>query len=254
MDSLIIARACIFGIGGFFAAFPLERLSFKLVPPTRTGNSALADLALSQSEAPSHGLGVGRLINALAWTSIALVCENEQRTIELIILSVVLFVGAKTDIRAYKIPDTLVICCIAGRLACIILFGVPDSNVILRDLVDCTLSASALTAFVTIVSLALTRTRTAMPLGGGDIKLLFAVGLFFPWTSNVLGLLASCIFAIAIWAGRRIRPQSIVESGCPTSMPTSLTLAPEDDAIPFGAAIALGFWSIAIGTQAAILF
>jgi prepilin signal peptidase PulO-like enzyme (type II secretory pathway) len=58
-------------------------------------------------------------------------------------------------------------------------------------------------------------------MGGGDIKLLFMTGLYFPWQLNVLALIFACVAGIGFAVASRVR---------------------RGNPFPFGPAIACGAW------------
>ena len=60
--------------------------------------------------------------------------------------------------------------------------------------------------------------------GGGDVKLLAAVGLWFTWPEDLVGLLVACVAGAIIGAVRKARTK--------------------EDRLPFAVAILVGWWVV----------
>lgn len=105
-----------------------------------------------------------------------------------------------TDAAKRIIPDGLLLALAANRLVWLFLLGEPLGEAALGMLAACAVPGGLLA-----LVLAAERLLGREVMGGGDIKLLFALALYLSWAELLLALLAGCLLGLA-WAalaGRR---------------------------------------------------
>ena len=128
-------------------------------------------------------------------------------------LCAMLVAAAVCDVRWRVIPNRLVACGVAGWLACG-LFA-PGWGYVLDGLA----SGFGVSAIPCCLEMWSRTRRKTSAIGGGDLKLLFASGLYLPWDAAFLGLFLACAAGAVI--GFTMRKRSRYH--------------------PFGVAIAIGF-------------
>ena len=137
------------------------------------------------------------------------------------LLSVALVCATASDAATYRIPNTVVLAVlvlwVAGFVVECVVFHASPLALLGRSLLGA-VAAAALPLVLTLVAEA----RGKDGFGGGDLKLLAAVGLLFGWQANLLALAMACV------AGALI---GLV-----------LRAAKGERRLPFGCGIALGWW------------
>ena len=155
--------------------------------------------------------------------------------VQYLVLACILFCIAFRDHLSYTIPNALVIAGIVWRIVMFpILAAINNTwSTITGDMLWSLISAVVLSVFVLVVALILEKLTGKPALGGGDVKLLFMLGLYFTWQIGLFGLLLSCIFGIVLAMVHK--PNAQLEVGDET--------VPEGS-IPFGVAISIAFWFV----------
>lgn len=123
----------------------------------------------------------------------------------------ILFGLSLCDLNTYEIPDGYIIMGIVLWLIFTIINGY-DFKTILLSIGE----ALVVPFIVLLISLVMDKILKKESMGGGDIKLLFLVGLYLGLISSILNLIISCIIGLV------------------------MVLLLKKDKIPFGPAIALG--------------
>ena len=114
-----------------------------------------------------------------------------------LILAAVLLLISLYDARTREIPNGALLFAAAVRAAFLFLLAEP----LPQTLFDMALGALAVPGALLLLSLAMDKVLGRERLGGGDIKLLFVLGLYLGWAEMLLLLLAACILGI-LWALR----------------------------------------------------
>ena len=161
----------------------------------------------------------GELISALTFVSVLLKFDVSFQALEGLLWACLLLACAFTDLEGYIIPDGFILAMIALRLLFIAL-----GEDFLPELWTALLGGLSVSGALLLLVNMYERISGKEAMGGGDIKLLFATGLFLGWQRNFLCLILSCFVGIvfALFAQRR-------NGG-------------EDKAFPFGPSIALAAW------------
>lgn len=144
---------------------------------------------------------IAELVGAVGFASLGLRFGPSLELVMQLILATMLLLLSCVDWITHVLPDKLLLAGIINRLAFLFL---------LREPLGETLPQMALGAFsvslpLLLLSLAMDRLLKKDTLGGGDIKLLFVLGLYFCWLEMLLLLILACVLAL-VWAagpGRR---------------------------------------------------
>ena len=113
------------------------------------------------------------------------------QALEYAIFGSLLLACAFADLEGYIIPDRFVIGLIVVRLVFLLLLGADRSQWI-----DSLLGGFAVGGGLLLIVLIYEKLRKIEAMGGGDLKLLFATGLYLGWMGNILCLFAACVLGI----------------------------------------------------------
>jgi len=171
------------------------------------------------------------LTGGLYFISVLLVFGLSPETIAYMAAGVVLLIIALWDLDSMIIPDRCIIALIAIYIGLSISLGGGLSAIATRLLLGL---GSGLLASIPILILVLIMDRLLKKesMGGGDIKLLFALGLYLE-PATVLLLIAVSSF-IGIFFGLAMKRRS------------------KEQAFPFGPAICLAFWPVLLWGKSAV--
>ena len=182
--------------------------------------------------------------------ALALVClfhlgGPQWLTLSWAVLTCLLLCVALCDCRAFLIPNVLVLAGVLWALACIVvlpLLAGEGWRGVGAQLLSSLVATLGITLPVYLLALVMDRFRGRSSLGGGDIKLLFMLGLFFPLQLGLLGLFLACILGVLMsllpWTGADHTEgiegaEGIEVAGKALGKP-----------IPFGGALALAFYLV----------
>ncbi len=113
---------------------------------------------------------------------------------QLILGSILLLLGL-IDWATYTLPDSLLLAAAANRLVFLFVLGEPLGE----TLPSMILGALSVSLPLLLLSLAMDFLLKKETMGGGDIKLLFVLGLYLDWAEMLLLLFVGCVLALA-WA------------------------------------------------------
>lgn len=113
----------------------------------------------------------------------------QLKTLHYLILFSLLLIISISDIENYLIPNELLIIIIINKL----LFIIYDNYQYLYKSLLNGLIISLLVLLISIMMKIITGKQT---IGGGDIKLLFALGIYFDFYDNLFFLLLSCVLGL----------------------------------------------------------
>lgn len=238
------------------------------------------------------------LLGAVYFVSVVWVCGLGIRALALFGLGIVLLAASLVDIEVRIIPNGLVLAAVLIWVASFLLrgfewgvfsvlagnisAGLPapsvsgqsvatmDSPSVAGDALSCWLALlfdSCLGSFgvsglVLVFSLVVDAFCGRPSLGGGDVKLLFAVGLFLGFALSLLNLLIACGLAILFWLFARAwrvcfteRVRGGVELADGASALVEDDVASRDDGtFPFGPSIALATWFTVVAGQSILVW
>lgn len=151
---------------------------------------------------PVRCLGA-ELAGAAGFVALGLTFGPGLELVMQLILAGLLLLLSLVDWTAHVLPDKLLLAAVVNRLAFLFL---------LREPLGETLPQMALGAFsvslpLLLLSLAMDALLKKDTLGGGDMKLLFVLGLYLSWREMLLLLILACALAL-VWAAGPGRQQA----------------------------------------------
>lgn len=182
---------------------------------------------------------VAELLCAAYFVSMVWAYGLTVHALALCVLGCILLGLSLVDLDTFTIPNGFVVAGIVVWVASFAFFGVDmrtigvgmlmlglTGNPVLAVLIDGLVGAFAVAGVLLALSFAFDKVVGRQSLGGGDIKLLFVVGLFLGLAASVLNLIVACVVGIVFsLATQRSRRDS------------------EDPRVfPFGPSIALATW------------
>lgn len=134
---------------------------------------------------------LAELATGLTYVLVLLKYDISLQALQWVLYGSVLLLCAFADLEGYIIPDRFVVSLIAVRLVFLVLTGAGKG-----EWVDSLLGGFAVGGGLLLIVLAFEKIRKVEAMGGGDLKLLFATGLYLGWKGNLLCLFAACILGI----------------------------------------------------------
>lgn len=129
---------------------------------------------------------------AVVYLSILLRYDVSLQALRFVLLASILLVISLVDLETYCIPDRLIL---AG-IVCALL---PQEEQLWHmQLLHCLLGSLFIALPLLLLVQLADRILGRESMGGGDIKLLFMVGLYFPWQLNLFLLILACILGLAL--------------------------------------------------------
>lgn len=182
---------------------------------------------------------VAELLCAAYFVSMVWAYGLTVHALALCVLGCILLGLSLVDLDTFIIPNGFVVAGIVVWVASFAFFGVDmrtigvgmlmlglTGNPVLAVLIDGLVGAFAVAGVLLALSFAFDKVVGRQSLGGGDIKLLFVVGLFLGLAASVLNLIVACVVGIVF------------------SLATQRSRRDSDDprVFPFGPSIALATW------------
>ena len=159
------------------------------------------------------------LLTGIAFVLVVAVFDVTPAAAMYIVLALILLIASLTDIYGGIIPDALIIAAIIDFVVFTCIGGGDILHALLRGFAGGVIVAAVLL----LLSLLMDRLLGRDSMGGGDIKLLFAAGLFFPLFESLFTLILACVLGIVFaLVFPRVRARS----------------SDDEKAFPFGPAIA----------------
>ena len=167
------------------------------------------------------GLLVAEIASALVFVSCLWKFDVSLEMLEYLLFGCILLAVSFADMEGFIIPDGFILAALVIRLVFIFLSG----N-IMEQLVFSAVGGLAVSAALLLIVLIFEKLMHREAMGGGDIKLIFACGLFLGLGKNILCLLMACVIGIVF------------------ALITQKFRAGQEDPkiFPFGPSIALGAW------------
>ena len=147
------------------------------------------------------------------------------RLAEMLFLFSMLLCISFCDMEDFTIPDRLILITIAGRVVFLGIRFFTDRAECISLLLPSLIGGFSVSLPLLAVVLIYEKIKNTEAMGGGDFKLLFAIGVYFPWNINLFGFIAACVLGIvfAVLASKK-----------------------KGEAFPFGPAISAGAWIAAL--------
>jgi leader peptidase (prepilin peptidase)/N-methyltransferase len=134
------------------------------------------------------------LVTAVVFVSLVLRYDVSFTTLKFLLLACVLIALSLVDFEQYILPDSLVI---AGILIFIIMSPFNNTS-FLKTIFSGIAGSLAVTVPLLILVLLADKITGKETMGGGDIKLLFMVGLYFDWRLNLMLLIFACFLGLLL--------------------------------------------------------
>lgn len=138
---------------------------------------------------------LSELIMALLFTGVVLFYDITPKTFMFLILTVILAVAALVDYDEGIIPNGTVIAAIIN----FVVFTLISGGDILHNLLWGLIGGVSISLPLLIFVLIFDKIIKKESMGGGDIKLFFAIGLYFSCQVNLLMLIISCFIGIGFY-------------------------------------------------------
>ncbi len=155
---------------------------------------------------------ITELVSAICYVAVVLKFGVSFQTIEFLILTSLMLVISFCDIEDYIIPDRFIITGILVRIA-YLAFESASGIMYGNEWLDSLIGGLSISLPVLIVALVMEKILKRDAMGGGDIKLLFMIGIYFSWPVNLLSMLLSCIFGIIIGLALRRKNERLIPFG-----------------------------------------
>lgn len=134
------------------------------------------------------------LLCAVVFVSVVLRYDVTPRALTLLLLCAILLTASLVDLESGIIPDRLIL---AG-IGVFLIFSFFEDGPVLETLGRGLFGALAVTLPLLLLVLLADKVLKRDTMGGGDIKLIFMIGLFFDWQQNLLLLIAACILGLLL--------------------------------------------------------
>lgn len=135
------------------------------------------------------------LISALVFASILYKFDISLDALQYLLWASLLLACSFADLEGYIIPDGFIVAAVAVRTVFIL---ISDNTV--GELTFTLLGGIAVSTGLIIVVTLFEKIIGREAMGGGDIKLIFATGIFLGWQKNLLCLFLACILGIIFGA------------------------------------------------------
>ncbi|MBQ4427500.1 MAG: prepilin peptidase [Oscillospiraceae bacterium] len=131
------------------------------------------------------------IVSALVFLSIAWKYGISLETLEFWLLGSALLACSFADLEAYLVPDRFIVFAIIVRAVFIAVSPEP-----LEALKTSLIGGFSVAAAVLLVVIVMEKVLKKDAMGGGDIKLIFVIGLYLGWERNLLCLMMSALFGV----------------------------------------------------------
>lgn len=185
---------------------------------------------------------IAEIISGLVFTSIVLVFGLSWISLKWLVLGSILLCISFADMEDYLIPDRLIIVGILARIPFACLLPAEGSTMwmeLLNSLIGGLSVAVPLLIFVIVADKVMGKDT----MGGGDIKLIFMIGLYFNWRVSLLIMIMSCFLGIVFAViSKRMASNNVEDLDIDPSEMTDAQILKKGGLIPFGPSMAVGAW------------
>jgi prepilin signal peptidase PulO-like enzyme (type II secretory pathway) len=158
---------------------------------------------------PSECL-VAELAGVLVYVSLGIHFDISMELLMWLIAGSILLLLSLIDWHVQLLPDQLLMAAIVNRILFMFILGQPLGQTAIRMLTG----AFSVSLPLLVIVLIMDKVVGRETMGGGDIKLLFVLGLYMTWMQMFLILLAGCLLALvaAVWMKQK-RPDGAISFG-----------------------------------------
>jgi len=173
---------------------------------------------------------LAELVCASYFVSVVWHFDVSPEALKFLVLGSFLFCAALVDLESQIIPDRLIVAVLANYFVFAFIVEEHPWNAVWDGLRSGLSVSLPLLAVVLVMDRILKRES----MGGGDIKLIFAIGLYFSWKLNLLLLILACLIGIVLGLSKKgYRDEEENPGG-----------------FPFGPAIILAYWIVLLAGEA----
>lgn len=190
---------------------------------------------------------LAELLSAAVFVSILLGFGFSMMAVEAAFLGAILLCISFADLEDYLVPDRLIIAGIAGRLVFAIASGIFEGS-LWKDLLNTVVGGLAVALPLYILVIIADKVMDKETMGGGDIKMIFMIGLYFRWQVSLFIMIVACIFGMIFGIVNNSRqkdaePIEVPDASASTEeILAAIEAKEEQKLIPFGPSIAAGAW------------
>lgn len=142
---------------------------------------------------------VAELVCAAYFVSVVWHFDVTPEALKYLVLGSLLFCIALVDLESQIIPDRLIVGVIANFILFTLLFKEPVFSALWQGV----LAGFSISVPLLVIVLIMDRILKRESMGGGDIKLLFAIGLYFTWQLNIFLLIVACLAGIVLGLSKK---------------------------------------------------
>jgi len=134
---------------------------------------------------------ISEIVSGLVYLLVVLRFGLTLETVEYLVLSSLMLCASFADLEDYIIPDILIILGIINRIVFIIL-----SNNFLSELLSSLIGGFGMAIPLYVLVIVMEKILKKEAMGGGDIKLVFMLGLYLGIPESLFGIIVACIVGI----------------------------------------------------------
>lgn len=178
---------------------------------------------------------LSEIVCGLLYISVVIRFDITIDTLRYLLLISLLFAAAMTDIYCGLIPDRVAVIGTIGAFVFTILknFESFSFGEILKELLFTLINGLSISLPLLILVIVFEKVMKKDSMGGGDIKLMFTIGLYFDWKLNLLIIILACITGIIFAVIRK----------------PSGDMHGQEGAFSFGPALAVSAWIVMLFGQ-----
>ena len=190
---------------------------------------------------------LAELLSAAVFGSILVGFGFTLMALEAAFLAAILLCISFADLEDYLVPDRLIIAGIAGRLVFVITSGILEHS-LWKDLLNTVIGGFAVALPLYLLVIIADKVMDKETMGGGDIKMIFMIGLYFRWQCSLFIMIVACIFGMIFGIVNNARqkdaePIEVPDASASTEeILAAIEAKEEQKLIPFGPSIAAGTW------------
>ena len=190
---------------------------------------------------------LAELLSAAVFVSILLGFGFSMMAVEAAFLGAILLCISFADLEDYLVPDRLIVAGIVGRLVFAIASGIFEGS-LWKDLLNTVVGGLAVALPLYILVIIADKVMDKETMGGGDIKMIFMIGLYFRWQVSLFIMIVACIFGMIFGLVNNSRqkdaePIEVPDASASTEeILAAIEAKEEQKLIPFGPSIAAGAW------------
>ncbi|MEG2003285.1 MAG: prepilin peptidase [Clostridia bacterium] len=188
------------------------------------------------------------LLTAAIYVTLVFKYDLSLNALKFIILFSIFIMISLCDFETYEIPNGLLL----FAVICFTIFAIADYKNVLQNLLWGAVGGISVSLPLLLISIVTDKLFKRESIGGGDIKLFFAAGIYFSWEQNILLLIISCVIGIvfaSLWNIKIKKNTAINTDNLAINTPNQTSTGNPDvpnGAFPFAPAICVATYVIAL--------